>query len=80
LFRNSFQEITIIQLQTQGGSYVNSNGLGKTTQATINHVDFHNHEFQTIVTNWKKIFAIMMKVECSSHVKNELACKNKREF
>jgi hypothetical protein len=35
------------------------------------------HKFETIVSKWKKILTIIMNVGCSTHVKNNLASKDK---
>jgi hypothetical protein len=35
------------------------------------------HKFQTSITRWRKISAIIMKVGCSEHVKNGPTCKDK---
>lgn len=35
------------------------------------------HKFQTLVTKWRKISTIIMKVGCTKHVKNGPTCKDK---
>jgi hypothetical protein len=34
-------------------------------------------QFETTITKWKKIFAVVMNVDLSLHMKNGLACKDK---